>query len=528
MSAADSLPLEKSAACLDIREPGRSCSARTAPPSDLNLGGSSNPRFARQSAPATHCAKSYGAQHDVRLMTGLHVPLNRLGINTQLNSAMRKFSQITLVGAVAGIILAASPLCYADFALTPYLGDMYRAGAGRSAAADDASTVFNNPAGMDQLDGRQLMLDSQLYLSSSTFSNNGSTDVTGAPLTGGNGGDAGTNTLLPGLYYTNRLNSAWAFGVSVNVPFGLSTQWDQAWVGRYQAIRTGIETLNINPAVSYRINDAWSVGAGVSAQYAKAKLSSAIDFGVLCLAVQAPATCASLGLPGPQSADGLIDLKGDDWGYGFNLGALYARDKIRFGVSYRSSIDYTLTGDAKFTNPPQAAAFAPAFTNTKARVPLTLPDVASAGLYYQASDSLAVMTDLTWTRWSRFNELKVEFDNPAQPTQVYRRDWHDTWRFALGFDYTLNPKWRLQWGAAYADSAIPDSTFDPSIPTSNAYWLTVGARYAYSKSLGFGFGVNHIIFTSRSIDHTGAFGDTLRGTVDSHLDVLGGQILWRL
>ena len=428
----------------------------------------------------------------------------------------------------AMLIVLASPVCDADYSLTPYLGDSFRSGAGRSAAADDAATVFNNPAGISRLDGPRLTVDAQLYLPSSTFSNAGSTDTTGAAITGNDGGDAGNDTFIPGLYYSRRLDERWSWGVSVNVPFGLSSHWNRNWVGRYQNIKTGIKTLNISPAATYRIDDAWSVGVGLDAQYAKADLSNAIDFGVVCLSQASPSTCSSLGMGAPQSADGLVELEGDDWGYGYNLGVLYSHGKLRLGATYRSKISYTLTGNANFTNPPQAAAFSPAFTDTKASVPLTLPEVASFGVYYQSTPRLAIMGNATWTRWSRMDKLTVHFQNPAQPDQSYARNWRDTWRWSLGFDYRLDPKWRLQWGGAYAPSAIPDSTYDASVPTSDAYWLSAGAQYAYSPTFGFGFGLTHIFFQNRDVNHTGAFGDTLRGTVHSTLDIVGAQLHWRM
>ncbi|HKK06334.1 MAG TPA: outer membrane protein transport protein [Gammaproteobacteria bacterium] len=396
------------------------------------------------------------------------------------------------------------------YALTPYLGDMYRSGAGATAAADDASTVFNNPAGMNRLDGRRLTVEAQLYLPSSVFTDAGSTDINGAPLTGNNGGDAGTNTFIPALYYTHRMNDRWALGLSINAPFGLSSKRNRDWVGRYQYIETGIKTLNINPGASYRISDAWSFGFGLNAQYAKAKQSSAIDFG------------QSFGPP--QSADGYLDLEGDDWGYGYNLGVLFSHGKLRLGLTYRSKIDYKLSGTADFTKP----AGVPGFNDTSAIVPLVMPEMAAIGFYYQLSDAFAVMANGTWTRWSRVDKLVVDFQN-GQPDISIPRNFRDTWRWAIGFDYRLAPKWRLQWGAATAKSAVPDSTYNGSIPTTDAYWVTLGAQYTYSPTLGFGFGFNHIIFKNRDVNHTGStFGDTLRGTLDPGLDVIGAQVHWKM
>lgn len=116
---------------------------------------------------------------------------------------------------------------------------------------------------------------------SAKFNNEGSTHilqgVTKVPLLGGNGGEGGVTKVIPNMYFSKKLSDRFTVGIGINAPFGLATEYDNTWVGRYHAIESDVLTVNINPAVAYKINENLSVGAGFSVQYLKAKLSNAID-----------------------------------------------------------------------------------------------------------------------------------------------------------------------------------------------------------------------------------------------------------
>jgi long-chain fatty acid transport protein len=430
---------------------------------------------------------------------------------------------------VVGVILSGVclPTSWAGFSLLPSIGDVNRSRAGGSAAAEDATTAYNNPAGMMRLEGSQIAAVAKVFFSSATFTNDASTDALGSPLSGGNGGDGGSTTLVPSIYYTHAMNKKWSFGLAINSPFGLSTEYDPDWVGRYDAIKTGIETININPSFGYRINNQWSVGAGASAQYVNATLSSAIDYGAVCLSLLPPATCAAANLPGPQSADGIVEMEADDWGYTWNLGILWSSMNWRAGLAYRSQLEVDLAGAANFDNPPQAAIFAPAFTNTSVTVPLSLPETISFSVFYDWTPTLSVMADVTMTRWSRFDRLYFNFGNPAQPDQSIPKNWDDVIRYAVGINYELNNRWELQGGTAFEESAIPDETYEPGIPTTDVWWLNAGVRYRPSTSLSFLAGIVHLFYDDRTVNYIGQFGETLRGQTSSGLTILNLHAAWQ-
>ncbi|MBI1425445.1 MAG: hypothetical protein GC149_18575 [Gammaproteobacteria bacterium] len=419
-----------------------------------------------------------------------------------------------------------APPCFADFALYMYMGDSLRSGAGKNSTANNAAVTFTNPGALVDLPTHSTMIEGQYFDSRMGFHDTGSTDVIGNPLTGGDGGNGGESQFVPGFYLANKLNDRWSYGLALNVPFGLSVNWPDDWKGRYQVTKTGIETININPAVAYRINPQVSVGFGISAQYANAELANAIDFGAVCFSQLDPTTCSGLGMT-PQAADGKVTVKGNDWGYGYNFGFyITASAKTRVGVSYRSKIDYKLEGTADFTIPTQATVFNPAFTDTHVSVPLTLPEMVSAGLTHAFTPQFLLSADATWTRWSRLQSFEFTFENPAQPALSIERNWKDAWRYALGAEYVKNSKWTYQGGIAFTQSAIPNETLDPAIPISDAWSFSGGFIYAVSTTMHIGAGFTHLEFANRSTNHTSPYGDTLRGELRPKLDIYSLQAKW--
>lgn len=306
--------------------------------------------------------------------------------------------------------------------------------AGGSAVAEDASTVFFNPAGLSRLSGTQFEVAGYYINPQAEFDDKGSTVspalpvVGGTPLTGGDGGDAGVAAIVPNLYYAQQIIDKIHAGIGITVPFGLETDYNRDWVGRYHAVKSDLRTIDINPAVAYRVNKWLSLGGGISAQYIDAELTNAVDFGTIGFIGGAPTLS--------QSFDGFVKLKADDWGWRWNVGVLVEpTDNLRFGFAYRSDIDYTLKGDANFTIPPGAEpiAIGAGLVDTDAKVDIELPGHASLVAYWRFHEKFALMGDIFWTYWSELDELFIELDTGTNV--VTTLDWDDTFRYALGLTY---------------------------------------------------------------------------------------------
>src|SRR5882672_1710669 len=208
--------------------------------------------------------------------------------------------------AVAGAFAGGASQAHASaFALIEQsatgLGNSY---AGGAAAAEDASTIFYNPAGMSLLPGgMQVSAGLALINLSAKFSNSSSTAPAGIASLGGNGGDAGDLSAVPNVYFAMDVAPNWKAGVGVSVPFGLKTEYDPTWMGRFQAIKSDISTLNVNPSVSYKLDDKMSFGFGLNYQQIDAELSRAVVIGA--------------------NTETVATVKGKDTSWGFNVGAMF-------------------------------------------------------------------------------------------------------------------------------------------------------------------------------------------------------------
>lgn len=437
---------------------------------------------------------------------------------------------------VAGLLgFATGPVLAAGFQIQEQsvsgLGNAY---AGGAAIAEDAATVFYNPAGMTRL-GNSQMAGALHYIRPSLKFKDSNSRLTpalgGGSYPGGDGGDAGVPAVVPNVYYVQQLPANMAFGLGINAPFGLSTKYDSNWVGRYHGIESGIKTININPALAWK-SGGFSIGGGVSAQYLEAKLTNAIDFSAVCLGSPAAAACGGLGLntPGQPATDGGADIEGTSWAFGFNLGALWEiTPTTRVGAAYRSQYKHKVKGDAKFDNSVATGLIGllggNIFTDTDANLDLTLPAVFSVSGYHEFG-AFAIMADASWTQWSTMGTLTVEFDN-ATPDKPIEFDWYDTWRYSVGANYRVSPAVLLRTGVAY-DQAPVDKKEKRlvSIPDNDRVWFSLGAGFKVARGVTVDVAYTRLFIDNAKILNTDATGHILEGEYSSSTDLLSAQVAW--
>lgn len=430
--------------------------------------------------------------------------------------------------AAAALLAGASTAFSAGFSLMEQnvsgLGNAY---AGAAAVAEDASTIFYNPAGLVRIKGQNMVASGHLISPTIQLKDTGTTSVTGTDATGGNGGEAGVTKYLPNVYYAYGMDR-FTVGLGVYVPFGLATSYNGDWAGRYFATESSLKTININPAVAYRVEGKFSVGLGLSAQYLSATLGNAVNFG------------AGVNPALSQAFDGDVKLTADGWAYGYTLGVLLEpTESTRVGAAYHSRYKYNLDGDADFTHPtftspPLADQPTADFVNnmiranyadTGAETEITMPDIASFSLYQQLNPQWAVLADVTWTNWSVFNQLKVEFDSGlADSISEYK--WKDAWRYSLGVTYTPTASLALKAGVAYDESPVPNATYrTPRVPDADRTWLSFGGAYRFTDNIKLDGGYTHIFVKDTEIRNTSdpAKG-TLNADVESFVDIFSLQL----
>ncbi len=418
--------------------------------------------------------------------------------------------------------------------------------AGAAAHTNNASTIFFNPAGMMNLEHEQLSFVAHVIDPSSDFDNDGSSlpaalGTPQTPLTG-KGGDGGETAVVGNFYWVKPLDDKTSFGVGVNSPFGLKTEYDDDWVGRYHGILSDLKTLNFNPSIGYRVNDKFSIGGGLNVMLAEVDLTNAIDFGSLCVAAtKSVAACEAVGA-GPQAVDGKAELDGDnfdDLGLGFNFGFAYMlSEQTTLGVAYRSEVDIDIEGDAKFKLPANTTVQAvvdasAAFVDTGLEAEVTLPASFSVSLAHEVS-KFTWLGDITWTGWSSFDELRIEYDNPDQPDSVTTEDWEDTMRYSVGLDYQYSDALVLRTGLAFDESPIPGSkNRTPRLPGNDRTWVSMGLTYVASSTISLDVGYSHLFVDDAKVDNTfesavPTLNSTLTGEYDGEVDIFSIQLNWNI
>jgi len=422
-----------------------------------------------------------------------------------------------VVLALWGVLLAPGKSPGAGFALYEFGARGNALGGTLVGRADDPSAVYFNPAGITQLEGEQMMvgvtaISPSAKITSSTWGVASNNDKTFWP---------------PHMYYSKQISDTQWLGVGVFSRFGLGTDFDPDWFGRYNHYKTEITSLSLNPVYAWKLNENLSVAFGVEAMWFEYDTKKKLDWAAL----------AGGTAPDPSSNLADIDsrLLGDSWGYGINVAFHWqATEKSRFGLSWRSSVKQSLKGDVTFNKPTLPAPYTIPegfFDNTGAQGDVTLPDTLSLGWAYQLSDKCSVELGGAWTKWSTYDALTITYDEPlvpGNPKSQYSyapKHWKDAWRYALGVEYALSDTWDLRLGYVYDESPIPDGYVDYVVPTAD--------RQIYC--LGFGWkGERYTVdfsYMYLSMDDRYVAGDPAAGIYPSRLSdgdtqLIGLSVSW--
>jgi len=421
-----------------------------------------------------------------------------------------KIMKLRLLGSLGLLVLGGGAQASGFALLEQNASGLGNAYAGQAASAQDASTIYYNPAGLTNIGGRQAVLSGAFIDVTAKFNGTLSPPAPLQSSLGGTGGNAGGLAALPSFYYAMDIKPGLKFGLGVNSPFGLKTDYDQSWMGRFQAVKSELKTVNINPALALKLNEQWSVGAGVDAQYVDATLTSMANYSAL------------LG-PSFSNLSGLSTVKGDDWSWGYNFGVLFEPSKTtRVGLNYRSCIDHDLTGTVSFADRPAPLNAAVPDGNVTAK--LTLPDSASLSYFSQLNDRFDILADASWTHWSLFKDLTVVRDTGATLSST-QENWSDTWRYSLGLNYHVSNALTWRFGVAYDQTPVSEVDRTARIPDQSRTQLAVGVQYRPSRQGTWDVGYSHLFANDASIsqNQTATGAGNLVGSYNLSVDILSLQ-----
>ncbi|MDQ0666490.1 MULTISPECIES: OmpP1/FadL family transporter [unclassified Pseudomonas] len=365
------------------------------------------------------------------------------------------------------VAMASSHVFASGFALNEQdVAGMGTGFAGRSSSAENASTVYGNPAGMARLEGQQVTGGVAAIDASTNIK-----DVSGRS-SGSNKGDMVPFTAVPFGFYTNKLNEQWAVGFGVYAPFGLVTDYESGFQGKAFGSKSEVKVITFQPTVSYAFNDRVSIGFGPTINRIAGTLESDIN------------------LPIAGTGSNNVKIKGDDTALGFNAGLLVqATDTTRVGLTYHSKVKYKLEGHTEVTKGANVPASLLNNGRYDASLKIDTPESWDLSVTQDLSDAWKLYAGATWTRWSRLKDITVNNEGVSaaagsgalapQIVGTIKEDqnWHDTWAYALGTSYRVTKQVVLRTGLTFDQSPTNNTDRSPRIPTGDRTIFSLGLGY---------------------------------------------------
>jgi long-chain fatty acid transport protein len=396
--------------------------------------------------------------------------------------------------------------------------------AGYAAEAADASTAFYNPAGLTRFKNQQIVFAGATVFTSikyeGTVSVNQLEDTGPQPVTA-QGGSVG---FVPALHFVAPLNDYFAFGFSVDVPFGLKADYGKSTILRYISTESSVMVVDISPTIAIKLGQKASFGIGPDVQVMKGEFDQVGTF-----------------------ADETMDSDGinqaSDTGYGYHLGALYEfTPDTRVGASYHSQVVHHLTGRSSFTGP-LAEALQTTIHSRRALVNITLPPYTALSIYHRLNShsNFAVKGSMIYTQWSTIQNLVLQNvagiemvdGDPTPSTSIVvtiPQHFRNTWNFSVGADYFATDKIMLRTGVGIDQTPVRNKYRNVQMPDNNRFVVAFGGHYQATKAIGLDLGWMHVFMNQARImpppQVTGAEIGETDGYSKGGADVFSGQVTW--
>jgi long-chain fatty acid transport protein len=394
-----------------------------------------------------------------------------------------------LVLVLAAVLGGPQPSCGSGFAL-------YEAGARATALggavvgrADDLSALFYNPAGITQLPSLQAMAGGTIIIPS--------TEIVTHP------GGIKQHTHMkenvffpPHLYLSYQVSKSIWLGLGVLSPFGLGVEFNAGWPGSINNIKTTVSTININPNIAVKITDYLSCAAGFDVMYFDLEMRRVLP------------------LPLPTGFQDTT-LKGDSFGYGFNLGLHFKpADFLAVGISYRSQIKEDVHGDVEF---------APASPlNCDFQGSTILPDMIFTGVMIKPIKPLTLEVGFIWTHWGLFRQMVFNLENPLG-TLIEQKNWRDAWRLQVGLEYKAADWLDLRAGYVFDGEPIRNGFADYIVPASDRHYFSFGPGFRW-RQFTLDLSYTFMFMADKNINQSAALGFLPSEYKDRHAHLLGASL----
>ena len=385
----------------------------------------------------------------------------------------------TPLGRVAvlalAVMLAGAPLMAAGFSIFEQGAKAMGMAGAFTATADDPSAMYHNVGGL-------AFLDKGWQVGATIISSSGAEFEGAAPFPG-EGVTEDMESLMetpPHAYWVRPLNDRWTFGLAVNAPFGLATEWDpKVFSGRYISTLAAVTSIDISPNFGWQVSEKFGVGFGLLYRSAKVELERIQPSDSVNPFTGAVADIAEVALES--------DL---DSGIGWQAGFLHrVNNSFSWGFSYRSAVEIDFGGEGQFTQIPTGypqfdfgvAQVLPFGTKVPLAATIEFPATASLGFAMALSRNWRMEIDANWTGWGDFQQVDLDFGG-VLPTSEIVQNWEDANNYRLGFRWIKGPKTEWRFGYVFDETPQPLETMGPLLPDGDRNGFTIGYGHTGAKN----------------------------------------------
>lgn len=418
--------------------------------------------------------------------------------------------------SVASVLaLASTPAFAGGFALehqnAQALGVAF---AGAETHAGDSGFAANNPASIAGLARGEFSISATAIKPVARYRGASATLLGAAPVVGRDA-DNGviSNAVVPNISVAFPVTDRLSIGLVANATFGFKTSFEEDSIVRYQARTSDLKVIEATPVIAYELSPSVRLGAGLRVQRLDLSLTSTIDAGGVAAASLVPGFA-----PGSSDLQAAFDV--EDVAIGFTVGMQTdLTPRLHAGAAYSSKVDHSLDGDAAFdlaTSPAAQILNAAAglFEADGFTSDFATPAIAAGGLRYEASERLTLLASTKVIFWSSFDNVSLEFNDAATPTEVVTQNWRDSWSVSAGAEFAADSNTRLRAGVMYDESPVNSEFASPRIPDGARHWIAAGVTQDFSERVSADLGVAYAYFSNRRVALDGADPENLfRGSL---------------
>jgi long-chain fatty acid transport protein len=418
---------------------------------------------------------------------------------------------------VAGITLATATLISQQISAAGFAVNEQSATAsgtalaGNAASDTDISFSYWNPALFANATETKLYINGSYVMPSVEMSNqtatNNATRSVGSPTsytsTQGSS-DPSESAVIPSIYLAVPLNDKTVVGVSLNVPYAISSDYDDDWAGKYHATKTELQDISLSLSAAYRVNEWVDVGASIQAHSTSMTLEAEV-------------------IDADQDGYGSQELE-DDLSFGWSVGiAMEPQKGTRIGLGYRSEVDVEQKGEVDFSNINASVAASAGLVDANITADNTLPSLLTLSLEQELADNLTLGLTAMRTGWSSVQALDIDYDNATTSlsNSTVTLNYKDVWFYSAGLTYDYSEDLILRTGYAIDNSPSDPNNLSARAPGSDRQWITFGGTYNVSESTQVMFSYIHLTSDPAKVDKDGASTgeDASRGSFSADYDI---------